>query len=192
MQLCVFCGSRLGLDQHPQVPALRATVERLGRHMAQLGISLVYGGGRVGLMGLLADAVLSNGGRVVGIIPDFMMSAEVAHHGLSDLQIVNSMHERKIAMLNQSDAFLALPGGFGTLDELFEAATLSQLNLLNGRTGICKPMMVFNQGDFFTPLLEQARTMEQWGFLQREHRESLEVLRDEGQMLRRMTELVSR
>lgn len=189
MQLCVFCGSKAGNEQHHQVPALREFVRRLGQQMAATDTALVYGGGRVGLMGILADAVLEKRGRVIGIIPDFMMSAEVAHHGLTDLQIVDSMHERKIAMFNQSDAFVALPGGFGTLDELFEVLTLSQLGLLNGRGQVAKPILIFNDKDFFTPLLKQTEVMENWGFLQGRHRDLIEVVSEETRLYSRLQQI---
>lgn len=194
MKICVFCGSRLGNGQMPEVVALRVLIQRLGQWIGRQGFTLVYGGGKVGLMGLLADEVLAAKGQVVGIIPDFMMTEEVAHPGLTDLQIVKSMHERKVAMLAQSDVFLCLPGGFGTLDELFEALTLSQLRLLpDGRRQSAgekqKPVLILNEKFFFQPLLEELAVMERWGFLSAEHRAALEVLSNEAALYQRLRAL---
>ncbi|GIW70636.1 MAG: hypothetical protein KatS3mg102_0178 [Planctomycetota bacterium] len=147
--VCVYCGSRRGQrEAFPQAAA------ELGRGLAERGIGLVYGGGSVGLMGVLADAALGAGGRVVGVIPRFLVAAEVAHAGVSELIVVNSMHERKLRLFELADAFLTLPGGFGTLDETFEMITWKQL----GRHH--KPILFVSIEDFFAPLLahlEQAR-----------------------------------
>ena len=130
-RICVFCGSRPGGR-----PEYLDTARRLGSLMAARGIGLVYGGGHVGLMGTVADAVLKAGGEVIGVIPDNLMQREISHHGLSELHVVGSMHERKALMANLADAFIALPGGFGTFEELFEIVTWAQLGLHRKAVGI--------------------------------------------------------
>ena len=117
-RVCVFCGSK-----HGARPEYADAARAMGSALVAAGIDLVYGGGRVGLMGVVADAVLDAGGRVTGVIPDHMSGREVAHHGLTDLRVVGSMHERKALMYELSDGFVALPGGLGTLEELFEITT---------------------------------------------------------------------
>jgi uncharacterized protein (TIGR00730 family) len=138
--VCVFCGSKHGTD-----PSWRRTAERLGRLMAERDIRLVYGGGRIGLMGVLADAVLVGGGRVTGVIPDFLVKLEVGNGNVTELVIVDSMHERKRRMFELSDAFVVLPGGLGTLDETFEIITWKQLRQHS------KPIVVINAGGYWTP-----------------------------------------
>ena len=130
--VAVFCGSRFGND-----PAYRAAAEALGTGIAQAGWRLVYGGGRVGLMGVVADAVLDAGGRVFGVIPDFLQRREVAHHGNVDLVITETMHDRKMRMFEAADAFVALPGGLGTFDETIEITTWRQLGLHDKAVLIC-------------------------------------------------------
>lgn len=122
--VAVFCGSRTGSD-----PAYRSAAQSLGRGLAEAGIQLVYGGGRIGLMGILADAALAAGGSVLGIIPEFLMRREVAHQGIGDLVVTDSMHSRKQRMFEAADAFVTLPGGLGTLDETIEIVTWRQLKL---------------------------------------------------------------
>ena len=141
-RICVFCGSRQGGR-----PEYVATARRLGELMAARGIGLVYGGGHVGLMGTLADAVLKAGGEVIGVIPDNLVQRELSHHGLSELHVVGSMHERKALMAERADAFIALPGGFGTFEELFEIVTWAQLGLHRKAVG------VLNVGGFYDGLL---------------------------------------
>lgn len=141
-RLCVFCGSSTGTNRS----IARATIH-LGRLLAERDVELVYGGGAVGLMGLLADTVLDGGGRVVGVIPTGLFSREVPHTGLSELAEVGSMHERKALMYERSDAFCALPGGLGTLEELAEITTWGQLGLHR------KPIGVLNVDGFYDPLL---------------------------------------
>jgi uncharacterized protein (TIGR00730 family) len=130
-RICVFCGSAQGT-----LPLYRETANRVGRRLAERGIGVVYGGGRVGLMGVLADAALAAGGEVIGVIPQRLAKAEVAHAGLTRLHVVQTMHERKALMADYADAFLALPGGFGTLDELFEAITWRQLGFHDKPCGL--------------------------------------------------------
>jgi uncharacterized protein (TIGR00730 family) len=136
--ICVYCGSSLGHDTR-----YRENAATLGRLIAEAGIELVYGGGNIGLMGVIADAVLKSGGRVTGIIPDDLKRAELAHQGLHELLIVNSMHERKRAMFERADAFVALPGGPGTLDETIEMITWRQLGLHG------KPVVIVDDGGYF-------------------------------------------
>ena len=139
-RLCVYCGSASGTDD-----AYREAARELGGRMAAEGIELVYGGGRIGLMGLLADAVLTGGGRVTGIIPGHLHDYEVGHHGVSELIVVPNMHERKRRMFERSDAFAVLPGGLGTLDEAFEMITWKQLGLHD------KPIVVLDAAGYWQP-----------------------------------------
>jgi uncharacterized protein (TIGR00730 family) len=141
-RLCVFCGSAM-----PENERYREAAIQLGAALGRAGVDLVYGGGRVGLMGLIADSALTAGARVVGIIPLGLHDREVAHEGLSELIIVSDMHERKRRMFERSDAVAILPGGLGTLDEAFEAITLRQLGLL------ATPIMLVNIDGFWDPLL---------------------------------------
>jgi len=141
--VCVYCGSSLGHDQRH-----RRAAAQFGRTLAEAGVELVYGGGNIGLMGVLADAAIAGGGRVTGIIPEDLKRAELAHDGLSDLVTVTSMHERKRQMFERSDAFVALPGGPGTLDETIEVITWRQLRLHG------KPVLILNDGDYWRPLLD--------------------------------------
>ena len=140
--LCVFCGSSSGRS-----PAYRETARAVGRELARRGLRLVYGGGNIGLMGAIADAALGAGGEVIGVIPHALMAKEVGHRGLTQLRVVGSMHERKALMADLSDAFLAMPGGFGTLEEFCEVLTWAQLGLH------AKPIGLLNVAGFFDPLL---------------------------------------
>ncbi len=140
--VCVFCGSRSGVD-----PAFARATADLGAALARRGMSLVYGGAKVGLMGILANAALSAGGRVVGVIPKGLVSKEIAHDGLQELYLTETMHERKDRMITISDAFVALPGGFGTYDELFEVITLAQIGFHD------KPIGLLDTNGFYQPLV---------------------------------------
>lgn len=131
----------------------------MGRALAERGIELVFGGGRVGMMGTLADAVLAYGGYVVGVIPEALQEREVGHVGVQELHVVDTMHTRKALMARLSDGFVALPGGLGTLEELFEVATWSQLGFH------AKPFGLLNVAGFFSPLIEQLRLAQQEGFI---------------------------
>jgi uncharacterized protein (TIGR00730 family) len=142
-RLCVYCGASDQVND-----AYRRAAAELGRALAEHGVELVYGGGRVGLMGLCADAVLAGGGRVTGIIPRHLHDFEIGHHGLSELRIVDSMHERKRLMFELSDAFAVLPGGLGTLDETFEIITWRQLGLHD------KPIVVIDIENYWRPFQE--------------------------------------
>ena len=140
--ICVFAGSSIGAR-----PEYRAAAEELGRALAARHVKVVFGGGQVGLMGVLADAVLAGHGHVTGVIPEAMVAREIAHTGLSDLRIVSSMHERKAMMAGLADAFVALPGGWGTLEEFFEVLTWAQLGLHR------KPCVLLNIAGYFDGLL---------------------------------------
>lgn len=140
--LCVLCGSREGADT-----AYREAAKDLGRLIARRDVRLIYGGGAIGLMGVLADSVLSRGGAVVGVIPDFLMKWEVGHVALSDLVITRTMHDRKTRMFEMADGFVVLPGGLGTLDEAFEIITWKQLRLHD------KPIVVLDVGGYWGPFL---------------------------------------
>jgi uncharacterized protein (TIGR00730 family) len=152
--IAVFCGASSGHD-----PIYAQVARDLGRAIVERGLGVVYGGGHVGLMGVVADAAMQAGGPVVGVIPGFMEKVEDAHHGVTELVVVNDMHERKMLMHQRSHAVIALPGGFGTMDELFELLTWRQLGLH------AKPMGLLNVNGFFDGLLEQMARMERDGFL---------------------------
>ena len=137
--------------------------------MAQESIRLVYGGGNVGLMGVLADSVMDGKGKVIGVIPRFLMEKEVGHRAITDLEVVDSMHQRKQRMADLADAFVALPGGWGTLEELFEILTWKQLGLIS------QPVVILNTNHFFDPLLNQVRLMVKEGFLQSRYLQFLKV-----------------
>jgi uncharacterized protein (TIGR00730 family) len=173
--LAVFCGSRLGRGE-----AYRAAVAGFGAAVARRGLTLVYGGGRVGLMGVLADAALSAGGEVVGVIPDFLREREVGHGGVTRLVRVDSMHARKAEMSRLADAFVALPGGIGTLEELFEVWTWSLLGLH------AKPCGLLDVGGYFDPLVEFLDRTVRERFVSAEHRALLVVESDAERLLDRL------
>lgn len=155
MNICVFCGSSNGNN------TIYAKAARdLGQLISKTNSTLVYGGGNIGLMGILADEVLKTSGKVIGVIPDFLVKREVGHQGLTQLEIVSSMHERKKRMADLSDAFIAMPGGWGTLDELAEILTWKQLHLIQTKVGL------LNINSFFDPLIDQMNRMVKEGFLQ--------------------------
>ncbi len=161
-RVTVFCGSNAGTD-----PAYAAAARELGAELAERGIGLVYGGGKVGLMGIVADAVLTAGGEVTGIIPQHLWDKEVGHAGLTELLVVDSMHERKLAMADRADGFIALPGGVGTFEELFEVLTWTQLGIHH------KPVAVLDVAGFYAPLLSFLDTAVAAGFLREGHRQLL-------------------
>lgn len=163
--ICLYCGSS------GRVPEThREAARRFGRIVAEAGAILVYGGGRVGLMGLAADAALAAGGHVIGIIPRLLMAAEAGHGGVSELHVVETMHERKYKMFALSDAFVALPGGLGTLDETFEMITWRQLGLHD------KPIVIVNEADYWAPLLDLFAVMRHHGYTPPAHRALFSVV----------------
>ena len=170
--ICVYCGSSIGSKA---VYAGRAAA--LGTRLAREGLALVYGGGNVGLMGVIADAALAAGGEVIGVIPEQLVGWEVAHRGLTRLDIVATMHERKARMFDLSDAFVALPGGFGTLDEMFEMLTWRQLGLGD------KPCAFLDVDGFYAPLVAMLDRMVDEGFLRSGHRDELWHGEEIGDML---------
>ncbi|GAA3863350.1 TIGR00730 family Rossman fold protein [Saccharothrix violaceirubra] len=174
MRICVYCGSS---DASPQFLAAAAAV---GRTLAERGIGVVYGGARIGTMGAVADAALAAGGEVVGVIPGFLVDLEIAHTGLTELRVVGTLHERKALMLELSDAVVALPGGTGTLDELFEAWTWAQLGLHD------KPVGVLNLDRFYDPLVAMVDGMDTHGFLKPTARDRLLVEDDLDRLLHRI------
>ena len=163
-RICVYCGSAVGRRL-----AYLAAARQTGVALAQAGLTLVYGGGKVGLMGEVADAALEAGGRVVGVMPRDLVAREIAHAGLSDLHVVNSMHERKWRMAELADGFVSLPGGAGTLEEFFEQWTWAQLGFHD------KPSALLNVDGYFDPLCDLVARMVDEGFLAAEYRRMLIV-----------------
>ena len=164
MNICIFCGSGAGNN-----PVYAEAAKEIATLLCETKLTLVYGGGNIGLMGILADQIMSHGGKVIGVIPDFLMQKEVGHTGLTQLEIVGSMHERKRRMADLADAFIALPGGWGTLDELAEILTWKQLNLIQASVGI------LNTNHYFDSLISQMQTMVQEGFLQSKNLQEIRV-----------------
>ncbi|MCT2583199.1 LOG family protein [Actinophytocola gossypii] len=164
MRVCVFCGSSAGKGS-----GYLAAAEDVGRTLTAAGVGLVYGGAGVGTMGAVADAAVAAGGEVIGVIPQSLVDREIAHPGLSELHVVADLHERKAKMASLSDAFLALPGGAGTLEELFEVFTWAQLGLH------AKPIALLDVGGFYRPVLEMLDHMAAEGFLRPEYRDMLIV-----------------
>jgi uncharacterized protein (TIGR00730 family) len=160
--VCVFCGSNRGAS-----PKYEQAAMDIGRLLAAAGIRLVYGGAREGLMGIVADAALAAGGTVTGVIPRGLAAEEPPHHGLSELRLVDTMHERKALMAELSDAFVALPGGLGTLEEAFETVSWTQLRLQDKPTGF------LNVSGFYGPTMAQLDRMVAEGFVRREHRDGI-------------------
>jgi uncharacterized protein (TIGR00730 family) len=175
--VCVFCGSSAG-----NRGAYAAAARAVGRTIAEKGLRLVYGGAMVGLMGELADSALAAGGEVTGVIPVALVEREIAHEGLTETHHVKSMHERKAIMADLSDAFLALPGGVGTLEELFEIWTWAQLGHHR------KPVGILNVEGYFDPLLAFVDRQCSEGFMRGEHREMLVVESDPERILERFSD----
>ena len=161
-RICVFCGSSVGSR-----PAYAAAARELGNSLAKRGVGIVFGGGKVGLMGVLADAALAAGGEAIGVIPDALVAREIAHNGLTKLHVVRSMHERKTLMADLADAFIALPGGHGTFEEFFEAVTWTQLGIHN------KPCGLLNVEGYYDALLAQLDRAVADGFIQEKNRRLL-------------------
>ncbi|WP_328606517.1 TIGR00730 family Rossman fold protein [Amycolatopsis sp. NBC_00345] len=174
MRVCVFCGSSMGLS-----PVYAEAASALGKLLAQRGIGLVYGGASVGTMGAVADAALAAGGEVIGVIPEALSRVEIAHAGLTELHVVADMHQRKAKMAALSDAFLALPGGAGTLEELFEVWTWAQLGLHG------KPIGLVDVAGYYAPLMSFAEHMVTEGFLGADYRDLLTIDADAAKLLDR-------
>lgn len=173
--ICVFCGSNFNGD-----PVLRLAVEQLAEIMVSRNITLVYGGGKVGVMGLLADHLLKNGGKAIGVIPQFLMDKEVGHTGLSELHIVENMHQRKQLMNDLCDGIITLPGGFGTLEEFFEVLTWLQLGLHR------HPVGMLNINGFYDHLLKQLDVMVEEKFLKPANRKLVLTSADAAELLNLM------
>ena len=179
-RICVFCGSNSGIN-----PAYRSAAIALGRLLAARGLELVYGGGNIGLMGVLADSVLEAEGRVIGVIPEPLMAKEVGHAGLTELRIVKSMHERKALMADLSDAFIAMPGGFGTFEEFCEVVTWSQLGIH------AKPCGLLNVEGYYDSLLALFDDAVREGFLREENRTLVLEDSDPASLLNMMASFVA-
>jgi uncharacterized protein (TIGR00730 family) len=174
-RIAIYCGSSRGND-----PVLQEAAAALVTYLVRQGIGIVYGGGKVGIMGVIADAALAAGGEVIGVIPESLLAKELGHATLTELHITRSMHERKQMMVDLSDGFIALPGGFGTLDELFETLTWLQLSFHH------KPVGILNVNGFFDHLLVFLDHMTASGFLKPEHRASLLTETDPAALLTAM------
>ena len=174
-RVCVFCGSSSG-----KRPMFAEAADQLAEALVRRELQVVYGGAKVGLMGVVADAVLQRGGEVIGVIPRMLMKKEVVHEGLTELHIVSSMHERKAKMAELADGFVSLPGGLGTWEETLEMLTWAQLGIHN------KPCALLNVGDFFTPLVQLFERGRAEGFVRAEHLELLLVDDAPDSLLARM------
>ena len=170
--LCVYCGSRLG-----SLPAFAQAAELVGSEIGRRGWNMVYGGGRSGLMGVVADAALAAGARVVGVIPQSLMQREVGHQGLAELHVVQTMHERKLMMAQQSDAFIALPGGIGTFEELFEVWSWRQLGYHD------KPLGLLNVQSYYEAFGSMMRAAQSHGFVTSAQHALLEIETDPMRLL---------
>ncbi|MGH9586353.1 MAG: TIGR00730 family Rossman fold protein [Acidobacteriaceae bacterium] len=170
--ICVFCGSAVGARAE-----YSAAAGELGRAIAERGYGMVFGGGSVGLMGVAADAVLEAGGEVVGVIPDVIVDREIGHDGVTELRVVRTMHERKAAMADRADAFIALPGGFGTMDEFMEIVTWAQLGIHS------KPCVLVNVAGYYDALLRFMDGAVEEGFIRAENRALVRVARDAAEAL---------
>ena len=172
--LCVFCGSN-----HGNAPAFTAAARELGEAIAARGIELVYGGSHVGLMGVVTDAVLAKGGKVFGVLPRFMADKELAHTGITELRLVDTMHERKQLMVERAEGFVALPGGFGTFEEIFEAITWAQLHLHKF------PCALLNVEGYYDSLVAFLRNSVEKGFVKAEQFDALIVARSVNELFER-------
>jgi uncharacterized protein (TIGR00730 family) len=164
MNVCIFCGSASGHN-----PVYKEAAHQVAKLLYDCNASLIYGGGNIGLMGALADELMHLGGEVIGVIPDFLLQKEVGHKGITRLEVVNSMHERKRRMADLADVFIAIPGGWGTLDELAEILTWKQLGLITASIGI------LNTNHYFDSLLNQMNLMASEGFLNSANLDELKI-----------------
>ncbi len=177
-RLCVFCGSTSG-----QQPEYRQAAIEVGSILAERKVTLVYGGGKVGLMGALADSCLAAGGEVIGVIPGALVAKEVAHEGVTELIVTGSMHERKALMAEMSDGFLTLPGGFGTFEEFCEIVTWAQLGLHH------KPCALLNVGGYYDPLIAMIERAQEEGFIRSKHCGVVWIDTDVSQLIDRMLDV---
>ena len=171
-RICVFCGSKTGNS-----PLFLEAATELGRLLAERGLDLVYGGASIGLMGAVADSVMAGGGRVVGVIPEAMASKEVAHEGLTEMHVVSSMHERKSMMARLADAFVALPGGFGSFEELLEMITWAQLGIQR------KPVGILNVSGYYDPLIQLFENAIEAGFIKARNRQLFVIDQEADRLL---------
>ena len=171
-RICVFCGSKTGNS-----PLFLEAATELGRFLAERGLDLVYGGASIGLMGAVADSVMAGGGRVVGVIPEAMASKEVAHEGLTEMHVVSSMHERKSMMARLADAFVALPGGFGSFEELLEMITWAQLGIHR------KPVGILNVSGYYDPLIQLFEGAIEAGFIKPSNRKLFVIEQEADRLL---------
>ena len=176
-RICIFCGSSTGAD-----PVYAEAARSMGATVARLGLGVVYGGGNIGLMGVLADAVLARQGEVMGVIPQALVDKELAHHGVTELRVVHSMHERKALMAELADAFVALPGGYGTLEEFCEVLTWAQLGFH------AKPCGLLNVAGFYDSFLALLDHAVRERFLRPEHRSLVVVDPEPEVLIRRLAE----
>lgn len=176
-RVCVFCGSKAGVR-----PEYVTAAREVGRLVVDRGWELVYGGGSIGMMGAVADAVLGCGGRVIGVIPEFLATKELLHTGVTDMRLVDSMHTRKALMNELADAFIGLPGGYGTFEELFEMITWGQLGLHT------KPVGLLDTSGFYRPMMELVRHAVDEGFIKREQRAFVMADSDAARLLDRLVE----
>ena len=177
--ICVFCGANFNGDA-----VLKQSVEQLAQTMVAKDITLIFGGGKVGVMGLLADAVLGASGKAVGVIPKFLMDKEVGHTGITELHVVDNMHQRKQMMADLCDGFIMLPGGFGTLEEFFEVLTWLQLGLH------CNPIGILNVNGFYDPILKQMEVMIENRFLKQTNRDLVLTSTDAAELIHQMENIV--
>ena len=176
---CIYCGSSRGKDA-----IYSDTAKVMGETLTRHDLDLVYGGGSIGIMQVIADSVMRSGGRAIGVIPQSLVDREVAHHGLTELHITGSMHERKSRMAELSDAFIALPGGLGTLEEIFEIWTWTQLGFHD------KPIALLNIRDYYSNLLHFLDNAVDQGFVKQEHRNMLIVESDPEKLVMKLSEYV--
>ena len=174
-KIAIFCGASIGFN-----PVYAEQARKMGEFLAGKGIGIIFGGGKFGMMGSIADAALSKGGEVIGVIPDFLKLEEIEHTGITKMITSENMSDRKMIISKMADGYIALPGGFGTLDELMEALTLGQLHIEQ------KPIALLNTKGFFNPLIEQFDLMVKEGFLKQENRDMVLIDEDIEQLYQKM------
>lgn len=177
MNICVFCGSSVGKNS-----IYKDASEELGRAIANADHTLIYGGSKIGTMRFIADAAMSCGGKVIGIMPKMIVEKEIAYEEITELMVCETMFERKVIMTKISDAFVVMPGGLGTLDEMFEVLTLMQLKIID------KPLVILNTNGFFDKLIDFISNAENEGFIAQVHKESIIVVNEIGEVLEQIRE----